>query len=207
VYGPVWYPSGIFGNLARDRWRSGPGEALFVQLEVEELPGAVFLLRRRSVLAADDVADSILGRVHTVIGQEELDSSWPPVTGEWLIATAVKTGSRVDVRRSSLILRDLLIATSASQATPLSADIEATLSAYFKGISRPPGSHAPSSATPFLHVAGLAIRVGTDTAAVRLACARSLLRESATTLAAALLDRDDGTPALSPRAPTPVHAG
>lgn len=203
-YGPVWHPSGIFGDLAHDRWRSGPGEVLFVQLEVAELPGAGFLLRRRSVRAAGDVSDRILGRIHTVIGQEELDSTWPPVTGEWVIPPAVGTSSGMQVRRGPLILRDLLIAPSARSATRLPRDVEAILAAYFREIARPLESPTPSSATPFLHVAGLAIRVGTDRAAVRLACARSLLRETATTLAAALLDRDDGTPL--PRTPTPVHA-
>jgi hypothetical protein len=43
-------------------------------------------------------------------------------------------------------------------------------------------------------VAALAIRVGTDHPAIMLACARSLARETATTLAAVSLDRDDGTP-------------
>jgi hypothetical protein len=205
-YGSVWYPSGIFGNLAHDRWRSSRGEALFVQLEVEELPGAGFLLRRRSVRAADDVADRILGRVHSVIGQEELDASWPPVIGEWDIPPAVGISSEMYVRRAPLILRDLLMAPSAGSATTLPTSVRATLSAYLREIARPLESPMPSSATPFLYVAGLAIGVGTDRAAVRLACARSLLRETATTLAAALVDRDDGTPALMPRAPTPVHA-
>jgi hypothetical protein len=205
-YGPGWHPSGIFGNLAHDRWQSGPGEALFVQLEVEELPGAGFLLRRRSIRATGDVADRILGRVHTVIGQEELDSTWPPVTGEWVIPPAVGLSSEMHIRRGPVILRDMLISPSTSSATRLPTNVEAILSVYFREIARPLESPTPSSATPFLCVAGLAIRVGTDRAAVRLACARSLLRDTATTLAAALLDRDDGTPALMPRAPTPVHA-
>jgi hypothetical protein len=198
AYGPAWHPSEIFGDLARDRWRSGPGVALFVQLDVAELPGGAIRLRRRSVRATDEIADRILGRVHAVSGPDEPDPSWPPVTGEWMIPATGGAGSGGGPAR----LRDLLVQTGAN---PLPADVEATLSDYLREISRPPGPPARSAA-PLLYVAALAIRVGTDSAAVRLACVRSVRRDSAATLAAALLDRDDGTPALMPRAPAPVHA-
>lgn len=202
VYGPAWHPSGIFGNLARDRWRSGPGLALFVQLEVEELPSGDFRLRRRSIRATGDIEDSIHGRVQTVNGPADVDPGWPPVTGDWIVPATLGATSR----NGPAVLRDLLLDYPSGGAGPLPRDVEATLSAYFRETVRPPGPLASGSAAPLLYVAALAIRVGTDSAAVRLACARSVLRDPAVTLAHALLDRDDGTPALMSRRPTPVHA-